>query len=165
MASWLETTLTILIQVVLIIGLVGSFVPFFPGPLVMWLSALGFGFIHGWNTPGLIIFGVITLLFVVSTLVDNLFMGAGARKGGAAWLSIFVALAAGIVGTVIFPPFGGLIASPVAVFLLEYSRLHDAQKAWQALSGLAAGYGLSYLARFGIGLVIMALWWLWLWKG
>ena len=87
------------------------------------------------------LFVIITLLALVGSLADNLFMGAGARKGGASWLSIVVALSAGILGTIIFPPIGGLIAAPLAVLLLEYYRLRDWQQAWQAVFRPGDGLG------------------------
>jgi hypothetical protein len=76
-----------------------------------------------------------------------------------------VALVAGVIGTLIFPPFGGIIAAPLAILLLEYARVRDMNRAWLALRGLATGLGLSFLARFAIGLVIMGLWWVWVWQG
>jgi hypothetical protein len=30
---------------------------------------------------------------------------------------------------------------------------------------MAAGWGLSFVVRFLIGLLVMGLWWLWVWKG
>jgi uncharacterized protein YqgC (DUF456 family) len=74
-----------------------------------------------------------------------------------------VALIAGVAGTILLPPFGGIIAAPLAVLLLEYLRVRDLNKAWLALRGMTAGWGLSFLARFALGLVIMILWWLWVW--
>ena len=111
------------------------------------------------------LFIIITLLFLVSIFVDNLLMGVGAHKGGASWLTILVGLIAGIAGTILLPPFGGLVAAPLAIFLLEYLRLRDFRKAWKAFSGMVVGYGASYVVRFVLGLLIMALWWLWVWKG
>jgi hypothetical protein len=70
-----------------------------------------------------------------------------------------------VLGTLFFPPFGGIIGAPLVVFALEYRRLRDARQAWETLRGLATGYGLSFLARFGVGVVMMLLWWLWVWKG
>jgi hypothetical protein len=102
---------------------------------------------------------------VAGSLADNLMMGAGARQGGASWGTILVALAAGVLGTVFFPPIGGIIAAPLAVLVLEYVRLRDWKKAWQALRGLATGWGLSFIVRFVIGFVMMGLWWLWVWQG
>jgi uncharacterized protein YqgC (DUF456 family) len=66
-----------------------------------------------------------------------------------------------VVGTFVFPPLGGLIAAPAAVLLLEYARRRDWDRAWQATRGLALGWGLSFLVRFGIGAVMIGAWLIW----
>lgn len=165
MPQWLETIIVILVQLVMLVGLFGLVVPIFPGIIVMWLVALGYGVVTGFRTLGIVLFVVITLLMLFSTIVDNILMSAGARKGGASWLSIWVALVAGVAGTLIFPPFGGLIAAPLSVFVLELIRYKEWRRALTATGGMASGWGLSFVARFLIGFVIMALWWLWVWKG
>jgi len=154
-----------LVQLFMLVGLFGLIVPIFPGLVVIWLAALGYGVAQGFGTLGWVVFGVISLLMVAGSLADNLLMGAGARQGGASWGTILVALAAGVLGTVFFPPIGGIIAAPLAVLVLEYVRLRDWKKAWQALRGLATGWGLSFIVRFVIGFVMMGLWWLWVWQG
>jgi hypothetical protein len=151
--------------VIMLVGLFGLIVPIFPGTVIMWLATLGYGLIAGFGTVGIVIFIIITLLMLASTLLDNIFMGAGARKGGASWGTVAVALLAAVLGTIIFPPIGGFIAAPLAVFLLEFYRLRDAEKAWQALRGLATGLGLSFVVRFGVGLVMLVLWLIWVWQG
>lgn len=154
-----------LVQFFMLIGLFGLIVPVFPGMLVMWLSALGYGVLNGWSTLGIVLFVVITILTIAGMLADNVMMGVGARKGGASWWTIIVAMAAGILGTIIFPPFGGIIAAPLSVLLLEYLRMKQMGQAWKSLLGLATGWGLSFVVRFLIGFVMMAFWWLWVWKG
>ena len=149
----------------MLFGLFGLIVPIFPGTVIMWLAALGYGLVAGFGRLGLVMFILITLLMLGSTILDNLFMGAGARKGGASWSTILVAILAGVVGTILFPPIGGFIAAPLSVYILEYARLKDTQKAWQALRGLATGLGLSFVARFGVGVVMLLLWLFWVWKG
>jgi uncharacterized protein YqgC (DUF456 family) len=151
--------------VIMLVGLFGLIVPIFPGTVIMWLATLGYGLIAGFGTVGIVIFIIITLLMLASTLLDNIFMGAGARKGGASWGTVAVALLAAVLGTIIFPPIGGFIAAPLAVFLLEFYRLRDTEKAWQALRGLATGLGLSFVVRFGVGLVMLVLWLIWVWQG
>ena len=153
------------IQFLMLVGLFGLVVPVFPGVIIMWLAALGYGALKGFSTVGILIFILITILMIAGSLVDNFLMGAGARKGGASWLAIGIALVAGVIGTLVFPPFGGIIAAPLAILLLEYARVRDLNKAWLALRGLATGWGLSFVARFAIGLVIMGLWWIWVWQG
>jgi uncharacterized protein YqgC (DUF456 family) len=165
MPAWLHVSIFALTQVIMLVGLFGLIVPVFPGTVVIWLAALGYGVVTGFHTLGIVLFVIITILMLVGTLVDNLFMGAGARKGGASWTTIIVALLAGVLGTLLFPPIGGLIAAPLAILLLEYTRTGDMQQAWQALRGLATGLGLSFVVRFGIGVVMMILWWIWVWQG
>ena len=154
-----------IIQIFMLIGLLGSLIPIFPGLAIMWFAALGYGIVNGFSTVGIILFIVLTVLAVVGTLIDNIMMGAGARKGGASWLTIAVALIAGVLGTFLYPPIGGIIAAPLAVLLLEYVRLRDINQAWQALRGLATGWGLSYFVRFLIGILMLVLWWVWVWQG
>jgi uncharacterized protein YqgC (DUF456 family) len=131
----------------------------------MWLAALGYGVVAGFSNLGIVLFVLITLLMIAGVTVDNILMGIGARRAGASWWTIAAAFVAGVLGTVLFPPIGGLIAAPLAVLLLEYRRFGEWDKAWQALKGLALGWGLSFVARFLIGLLMMGLWWLWAWRG
>jgi len=165
MPDWLDISIFGITQIFMLVGLLGLIIPVYPGTVIMWLAALGYGVVSGFSTWGTVLFVIITLLMLVSTVVDNLFLGAGARKGGASWTTILIALVAGVVFTLIFPPIGGLIAAPLAVLLLEYQRTRDFQLAWASLRGMATGFGLSILARMGIGLLMMILWWMWVGVG
>ena len=149
----------------MLVGLFGALVPFFPGLLIIWLAVLGYGLISGFGTLGIILFILITLLLVAGMFVDNLLSGYGAFKGGASWVSIGVALMAFAAGTIFFPPLGGLIAAPLVVLLVEFLRKKNLHQAWQAVRGLAAGWGVSYAVRFGIGIVMILFWWLWVLYG
>jgi uncharacterized protein YqgC (DUF456 family) len=163
--SFLSHYIVWITLVLMLVGMVTILVPVLPGLMIMWLAAIAYGFVHGFNTLGIVLIGVITLLAFGGMLVDNILIGAGARKSGASWGAIVVALLGGLLGTVFFPPFGGFIAAPVAIFLLEYLRLKDVKKAWQALVGLATGFGASYVTRILLGMVIIGLWAIWVWKG
>jgi hypothetical protein len=160
-----DTLLLVLVQFFLLVGLFGLILPIFPGIFVMWLAALGYGVVHGFSTLGIIIFIVITALMIAGVTVDNVMMGVGARQGGASWKTIAVAMVAGVIVTFIIPPFGGIIAAPLAILLLEYYRLRDWKLAWLALRGMTVGWGLSFLVRFVIGLLMMAFWWVWVFSG
>lgn len=161
MPTWLDISVFGLTLFVMLVGLFGLIIPIFPGIIVIWLAALGYGIVTGFGTLGWVIFAILTVLMLVGVTVDNVLMGAGARRGGASWGSILVGLLAGVVGTFLFPPVGGLIAAPAAVLLLEYLRGRDWERAWQATRGLAMGWGLSFLVRFGIGAVMIGAWLIW----
>lgn len=145
----------------MLFGLVLLLVPIFPGITVIWVAALIYGLVMGFDTLGIILFVFITIGMILGVSADNVLMGAGARRGGASWLTIIVALVAGIVGTILFPPIGGFIAIPIAIFLLELVRNREWRSAWRATRGVALGWGLSFLVRFGIGLVMIAAWLIW----
>jgi uncharacterized protein len=165
MAEWISTAIFGITLVIMLIGLFGLIVPIFPGMLVMWLAALGFGVVTGFSTLGFWMFVLITLLAIAGSLVDNLFMTAGAHQGGADWSSIIMGVVAGVVGTVAFPPVGGLLLAPLTIFLIEWRKLNDWRKALQSIRGLAMGWGLAFVARFGIGVVMIICWIIWEWKG
>jgi len=156
--AWVEILAFWLTLGLMLMGLALLIVPIFPGITLIWVAALLYGFVAGFDTLGIVVLVLITLGMVAGISADNVLMGAGARQGGASWLTIIVALIAGIAGTVLFPPIGGLIAIPLAIFLLELLRVREWRGAWRATRGLALGWGLSFLVRFGIGLVMIAIW-------
>ncbi len=133
--------------------------------IIMWLAALGYGIASGFSTLGIVVFVVISILAIGGSLVDNLLMGVGAKQGGASWWTILAALVAGLLGTIFLPPLGGFILAPLAILLLEYFRLRDWNEAWRSLRGLATGWGAAYLVRILMGLVVIGLWAMWVWKG
>ena len=165
MVDFLNLSILWLTTFFMLLGLLVLVVPVLPGLLIMWLAALGYGFATGFSTLGIVVFVAISLLAIGGSLVDNLLMGVGAKQGGASWLTILVALLAGLLGTLFLPPFGGFVLAPLAILLLEYLRLRDWKEAWRSLRGLATGWGAAYFVRILIGLVVIGLWAIWVWKG
>lgn len=88
-------------------------------------------------------------------------MGAQAKKTGASWLSIIVALVAGIAGTFILPPFGGLIFAAVGILVVEWIRKKDLTEGAKSAGGILKGCGLAVVIRFGIGILMIGLWVVW----
>jgi len=146
-------------------GLLGLVIPIFPGNVVMWFAALIYGLVFGFGRVGGVLFGIITLLMIAAVLADNFLMGAKAREQGAAWSSIGLALIAGVVGTFVFPPIGGLIAAPLVLYLAEFRRLEDSAEATKIVKALLTGWGLAFVVRFGLGVVMLGLWGIWAYLG
>jgi uncharacterized protein YqgC (DUF456 family) len=165
MPEWATATITIATFVFILVGFLGLILPIYPGIVIIWLAALGYGIATGFTTAGIFVFVILTLLMIVGSLIDNILMTALTHKTGASWWSIILALVAGLIGTFAFPPIGGLIAAPLVLYLLEWSRLQNHKQAFQSLKALVTGWGFSYLARLGIGLVMVLLWGIWVWRG
>jgi uncharacterized protein YqgC (DUF456 family) len=171
MAQWLELLGFGFTLLLMLVGLFGLLIPIFPGTEIIWLTALAYGLLNGFGTLGGWIFAGITILAVLAAVADNILINAGAVKGGASWSSMFAGIASGILGTLFFPPFGGLVAAPLVVFLLEAYRRRKTgdpqpwENAWRALRGMAAGWGMALILRFSLGVLMIIFWVLWDWLG
>ncbi len=161
MPAWLSEAIFVITLTIMLVGLFGLLVPIFPGIVVIWLAALGYGVVTGFTTLGWVLFVLLTLLMITGETIDNVLMSARAHKEGVAWSSIVLGMLAGILGTIFFPPFGGLIAAPLVVWLLEYLRLRDVRKSLASLRGLAIGWGASFVVRFMLGLAMIGIWLVW----
>jgi uncharacterized protein YqgC (DUF456 family) len=159
--TWLSDAIFVITLILMLVGLFGLVVPIFPGIIVIWLAALGYGVVTGFTTLGWLLFVVLTVLMITGATIDNVLMSTKAHKEGASWLSIVLGMLAGILGTIFFPPFGGLIAAPLVVWLLEYLRQRDVRKALASLRGLAIGWGASFVVRFMLGLAMIGIWLVW----
>lgn len=135
-----------------------------PGLTVIWISALAYALATGFNLTAIIAFGVITLLMLFGNFVDQLVMGARARKSGATWLSIGASTLAAFVFSIIFPPFGGFIAAIVVLMAFELYRLRDWKKAAHSSKEMAIGCFSALALRFLIGIVMIAVWFVWIWQ-
>lgn len=147
----------------MIFGLFGMVIPIFPGGFVIWLATLLYGLFNGFAGSGLVFFIVITTLMIAGIIIDDVLMAASARKHGASWWSLFFAFVGGVVGTFLLPPFGGLLLAPGLLYVTEYMRKSDGKKAWRVTQGLLTGWGWSFVARFGLGLLMICVWFVWVW--
>jgi hypothetical protein len=157
----LDVTLHITVLSVMLLGLLGLIIPILPGLVIIWLAGLVYGLIDGFTWQNGLVFGVMTVIMIVGSLVDNVIMGASARKQGASWVSIAIALGLGLAGSLVFPPFGGLAAALVGLFTYEFYRLKDWRKALESTRGMALGCGWAAFIRAGMGVLMIGLWVLW----
>jgi len=152
---------------VLLVGLMGLIVPIFPGLTVMWLATLVFAFIQ--SASGLmgwvdwLLFAFITLLMVGGNILDNIIIASKMRGHEIPWKTILLCYAVGIVVSLFFTPLIGLIASPLSLLGLEYLRFRDWKQAKDSARVFLIGWGASFAARFGVGILMIVFWALWAW--
>ncbi len=162
-----ESLLGALTLLVLLSGLIGLMVPVFPGLTVMWLGTLFYAIVEGitghMTWVSWLLFVIITLLMIGGNILDNIIIAKHVRDKNVPWSSIIWAFAAGLILSLFFTPIVGMIASPVGLYLAEWRRLNDKQTALANTKAWMTGWGWSVAARFGIGLVMILLWGLWVW--
>lgn len=146
------------------LGLFSLFTYLIPGLTIIWLTALVYGLITGFTTETLIYFMIITVLMLLGNTLDQLLMGARAKKSGARWSSIILSMLAALIFSFLHPPFGGLIAALIVLFTLEFIRLRDWRQAGGSTKEMAIGCTTAVAARFGVGLLMIGIWVLWVWQ-
>jgi len=148
----------------MLIGLVGLIIPIFPGLMVIWAAALIYGIAaHAFGPKGWILFILITILMLIGGVIDNILMGAKARESGAAWVSIWVSYAAGLIGSIFFTPLIGLVSAPAGLFASEFIHRKDWRAALKTVGAMLIGWGWSFGVRLIIGIAMTGLWMIWAW--
>lgn len=140
-----ETGLVVLAFLLLVAGVVGSLVPQVPGALLS-LSGV-FTYWYATGEPGLALLVALTLVGVLTWVVDFAGGALAARAGGASNLT---ALLAGVVGVALFFVTGPLVmilGVALTVFALEFYRQQDARKGAQAALVTTVGMLASSVAQ------------------
>lgn len=163
MEPWLELSLKWVLLAGMIIGLGGLIIPIFPGITVIWALALLYGIANNFGDGGGWWFVLLTLLAIVGWLADNVLMGAKARQSGARWVSIAVALAAGLVFSLLLTPIGGILACLAGLFVAEYAYRHNANEALLVMRDMLIGWGWAIVVRLGLGTLMIIAWSIWAW--
>ncbi len=160
---WLHTTVRTIVLIGLIITWIGTIIPIFPAPSVMWGLILVYGISAGFETRGWIFFAIISVLTIISMLADNFFTIRGARQGGARWASVAIASVIGLIASLTLTPIGGILVSVSALFAAETAFTHNTETAWEATRQWLLGWGWATAVRLAIGFVALMLWLAWAW--
>lgn len=164
---WFQFFIQTLTLFFLLVGLFGLIIPIFPGLTVMWLATLVFALVQwanvlmGW--VDWLLFALITLLMIGGNIVDNIIIASKMRGHEIPWKTIILCYIIGILVSLFFTPLVGLVASPLSLLGLEYLRFRDKKMAFESAKVFMIGWGASFAARFGIGILMVIFWMLWAW--
>ncbi|MBQ3240477.1 MAG: DUF456 domain-containing protein [Akkermansia sp.] len=130
-------------------GMVGCILPY-PGHLLILGACISAAFANGAPYPAWWVWGLLTLLMVFGSIVDNITTMMGARRFGSSKAAMWGTLPGIIIGA-FFPPFGLIIGPFAGAFLAEILFARKNARA-SAASGLGATLG--YLAGVIAKLII-----------
>lgn len=115
----------IIALLLLVGGIVGSVAPLVPGALISLIGVYGYWWSTGYSEPSLFLLVILTVLGLVTVIVDWFGGAVGAGAGGASKLTIAGAGIAGVVLLLAIGPLGLLIGVPAFVFVVEFIRTRD----------------------------------------
>ena len=156
-----ETLITGITLAVLLIGLLGTVVPFLPGILLMWGAVIAYGFLVGFGPVGVIAVVGATLLSIAAVAIGFVVPARLADESGAAGKSQVAAIIGGIIGFFVIPVIGFIVGALGGIAISEYLDKGDPDLARQSTIAVAKGFGVSALAQIAAGFLILTVWALW----
>ncbi len=149
----MEVVLAIIGIIMLILGLIGCFLPVLPGPPLAYVSLLLLQL--GPEKPFTMKFMLITAaIVVVVTLLDYVVPAWGTKKWGGSRYGIFGAVIGVIIGLFVFPPFGFLIFPLLGAMIGEILNGAKTDKAFKSAFGTLIGLILGTVLKLSVTLYI-----------
>lgn len=134
--------------IIMFVGLLGVVLPLFPGPPIIWLGALYYGWQTGWAQIGWPSLTLLLVLAIIGSTSDLWVSSLSARRSGASGWATLASLAGGVVGLFTpLGPFGLIIGSLGGIVLAEYLRHRNWQNVLRSARGYLVGWLLSLLVQ------------------
>jgi uncharacterized protein YqgC (DUF456 family) len=150
-------TLTDLLTAVAIaVGLVGILVPILPGSILVLGAVLVWAAVTGGGSAWTV-FGVVTLLLVVGTVVKYAVPGRRLKGAGVPASTQWVGAVGAVVGFFVVPVLGIFLGFVVGVYAAERHRL-GAGPAWPSTKAALRAVGLSILIELAAGVLATGVW-------
>jgi uncharacterized protein YqgC (DUF456 family) len=139
----------------LVAGVVGSFVPLVPGPLLSVAGVLVYWWASGYADPSTLVLVVLLLVGLVGVAVDLLGGAIGASAGGASAVTTAAAAFVGLALFFVAGPAGVVVGVAGTVFAVELYRGRSARKSLRAALGAAVGVLASALVQALLALSVL----------
>ena len=158
------TAVYLLVGVLMLVGLLGSFLPIIPGTPLILLGALVYGVFTDFQTVG---YGRLLVLVVISALAYVLDYTAGAlgakKFGGSRWAASGALLGA-LVG-VFFGPLGLILGPITGSVLAELVHSRRLDESLRSAFGTVVGMLLGTVAKLSLAVTMICLFLWWIWQG
>ena len=159
--DWPLVFLQALTATIMVISLFALIIPGVPGLIIIWAAALVFGLIIGFNWLAWLIMGLLTILWLFGSVIDNIITAKSTLDTGASLWSIILGIVTGVIGAIVLTPLIGLLTAFLGVLAGEFWRLRNLRKALGTTRGWLVGLGWSFFLRFLTGLAMIGLWLIW----
>jgi uncharacterized protein len=152
-----ESAVTVLVGIAIVVGLVGIVVPVLPGLLLIW-GAIAVWAVAESSPAGWVLLVIATLLVALSQVVKYLVPGQRLRDAGVPTRSIVAGGLLGILGFFVVPVVGLFVGFVGGVYLAELARLRRHDAAWPSTVHALKAAGLSILIELLTGLLLALGW-------
>ena len=149
------TVIAIILCVILMLaGIIGSFIPVMPGVPLAWLGLLIYAWVTGFERISLLVVMIFLVVTLFSLVLDFVAPMIGASKYRASKLGIIGAFVGFVLG-IIFIPYVGFIVGPlVGAFLGEMIAVRKPKRALGSALGALVGFIAGTLFKIVVILVM-----------
>lgn len=147
----------ILVALAIAVGLVGIFVPFLPGSLLVWAAIAVWAYVEH-TTHAWIVLGVASAVLTAGILVKYLWPARRMRAADVSNRTLLAGAAGGVLGFFVIPVAGLLVGFVLGVFLAELATRRDGRRAWASTVHAVKGVALSVGVELGAALLAAAVW-------
>ena len=150
----MELFLVLIALVLMILGVVGSFLPVLPGPLTSWAGLLVLHFTEGVEMSQT--FLIVTLIVaIVIYVLDYIIPAIGTKRFGGSKAGMIGTTLGLIIGLLSPIPFGIIIGPFVGALIGELINENDINKALKAAFGSFLGFIASTFLKFIVAIVYL----------
>ncbi|MBC8305884.1 MAG: DUF456 domain-containing protein [Pelagibacterales bacterium] len=156
--------LLIIISAVLIIsGIIGSFMPILPGPLTSWFGLFILNLISSVEIDSTLL--IITFIIAITIFIlDSLIPIYGSKYFGATKYGIIGASIGLVIGIITPIPFGILIGPILGALIGELLFNNDLKKSIKSSIGVLIGFVASSFIKFVTSIVYLMIYIIQLWE-
>lgn len=151
----------VLIALAMVVGIVGTILPFLPGLPIVWAAALVYGVVEGFGPVGWVCFAIITALGISGMVAAFVVPQRRVQGGGAPFSTTVVGVIGGVIGFFVIPVIGIVIGAVLGVLVAERMRTQDWGLAWASTKRAIVGFGLGALVQVLAGVLMMVTWLAW----
>lgn len=157
----MDTAAYLLALTIMAFGVICAILPVVPGPPVVWLGAVFYGWQTQWQGIGWV---ALTVLFAVSLVgsTSDWWLSALLLKqaGGSLWATLG-SFVGGIIGFFIIPVAGIILGSLLGVAAVVWTQHRDLRRVFRAGQGFLMGWLLSTIVEVLAALVMLSLFVVW----
>ncbi len=154
-----ETLLLIAAFILMAISIIASFLPFVPGPALVWAIATIYAALTGFQHVGVPGVVIMTALMILGSTTSWWVQALGMKAQGGSCLAVIGALIGGLVGTfaIQIPFLGTLIGIVAGSLLFEFARVREFRQALRTGSAALSSYLLVILIEIVLSLVMLGV--------
>ena len=148
----MELFLVILALVLMVLGVLGSFLPVLPGPLTSWAGFLVLHFTEGVQLSNTFLIVTLVIALVIYVL-DYIIPAMGTKRFGGSKAGMIGTTLGLLVGLLTPIPFGIVIGPFLGALVGEMIHRNDTQKALKAAFGSFLGFIASTFLKFIVAVI------------